>query len=674
MNPRKKIQLILSATMTYVLVALFGCASVGNPDGGAYDDIPPRIVSTSPGENQTNVRKNKIVLEFDEYIKIENASSKVIISPPQVEQPEIKVTGKKIQIELFDSLRDNTTYSIDFSDGIVDNNEGNPLGNYCFRFSTGDRIDSLEISGYVLKAEDLEPISGVTVGVYSDLSDTAFTTKPLDFISKTDEYGHFTIRGLAEGKFRVYAVRDMDQTFNFSQKNELIAWIDSPVVTRCEQRTRRDTIWTYEETVDTILERTYTHFFPDELVLLAFTPKPTEQYMKTSGRPSHEKVIMSFAMPLDSMPVIRGLNFNEEDAYIVEHTERYDSLTLWMKDTLVYYMDTLKMSVTYLGTDTLGMLVEMTDTLSLSPRRSRDRILRDQARRQEEDAKELERRRRQLERAGDSVALAKLLAPKISYLDLVVSGGRSLNIGEPITLTAKEPITFLSDTAIHVEMREDTIWKNIPFIFNPDSINIMEFTILAEWRPEELYRITVDSASIQGIYGKINNRITEDVQFAKLETFGALTVNVTNAKPSYIAQIMDKSGKVLRSEKVTGGIADFFLLKPGDHYVRLFDDINGNGVWDSGDWDGKLQPEPVYYINHKYSIRADWYDDTEEWDVTELPLYKQKPDAISAKGPKKKNRQDIHKKNLEREKQKADQAAQQARKKEQNRARYRKNK
>lgn len=671
MNPGKKIRLILSATMTSVLVALFGCASVGNPDGGAYDDIPPRIVSTTPRENQTGVKRNKITIEFDEFIKIENASQKVIISPPQIEQPEIKVSGKKIQIELFDSLRENTTYSIDFSDGIVDNNEGNPLGNYCFRFSTGENTDTMEISGYVLNAQDLEPISGIMVGVYSDLSDSAFTTKPFDFISKTDATGHFTIRGLAEGKYRVYAVRDMDQTFNFSQRNELIAWIDSPVVTSCERTTRRDTIWTYEETVDTVLEVSYTRFTPDELVLLAFVPKPNMQYRKTASRPSHEKVILSFALPLDSMPEIRGLNFDETDAYIVEHTERYDSLTLWMKDTTIYYQDTLKFTVTYLASDSTGTLSPVTDTLALSPRRSHERIMRDQARRQEDEAKELEKRRRQLERNGDSLALAKLLAPKITYLDADLKSGRSLNIGDPITLTFKEPVTFLSDSAINVEIKVDTLWEPAPFVVEHDSVNIMNYTILAEWRPEEHYRISIDSASIQGIYGNINDNIEEEIQFAKLETFGALTVNVSNAKPSYIAQILGKSGTVVRSGKIVNGIADFFLLTPGDYYVRLFDDINGNGEWDKGEWDEKRQPEPVYYISHKYTIKADWYDDTEDWDITEIPVFKQKPQALTSGSAKSKSKKDVHKQNVEREQKKAQEAAKQAKKKENNRAKFR---
>ena len=193
-----------AALAIWAFAALSGCAAIGNPDGGPYDETPPKITNTHPENGATGYDGHKVTIDFNEFIKLENANEKVVISPPQIEQPEIKVVGKKIQVELFDSLKPNTTYSIDFADGIVDNNEGNPLGDYCFRFSTGDAIDTLEVSGYVLNAEDLEPIKGITVGLHSDLSDSAFITKPFERVSRTDGDGHFTIRGIAPGTYRIY--------------------------------------------------------------------------------------------------------------------------------------------------------------------------------------------------------------------------------------------------------------------------------------------------------------------------------------------------------------------------------------------------------------------------------------------------------------------------------------
>ena len=141
----------------------------------------------------------RVTINFNEYIKLADAQSNVIVSPPQLEMPDIKDGGKRIIVSLKDSLKENTTYTIDFSDAISDNNEGNPMGNYTFTFSTGSEIDTLQVSGYVLSAENLEPVKDIMVGLYSNLSDTVFQKEPMIRISRTDSRGHFTIKGVAAG-------------------------------------------------------------------------------------------------------------------------------------------------------------------------------------------------------------------------------------------------------------------------------------------------------------------------------------------------------------------------------------------------------------------------------------------------------------------------------------------
>ena len=150
-----------------LVLLLSACASIGSPDGGPYDETPPRVVGSTPDNKSTGNSRKKIDIAFNEYIKMENASEKVVVSPPQIEMPNIRTAGKHVKIDLYDSLRANTTYTIDFSDAIVDNNEGNPLGKYTFSFSTGSEIDTMEVSGTVLNAENLEPIKGILVGLYA---------------------------------------------------------------------------------------------------------------------------------------------------------------------------------------------------------------------------------------------------------------------------------------------------------------------------------------------------------------------------------------------------------------------------------------------------------------------------------------------------------------------------
>ena len=162
-----------------LMIVVYSCASMGNPDGGPYDEEPPKFVRSTPKPFAINSKEKKVTIEFDEFIKLEKAAEKVVVSPPQLEQPEIKASGRKVVVGLVDSLRPNTTYTIDFADAIVDNNEGNPLGNYAFTFSTGTTIDTMEVSGTVLSASDLEPVKNIQVGLHSDLSDSAFMKKPV---------------------------------------------------------------------------------------------------------------------------------------------------------------------------------------------------------------------------------------------------------------------------------------------------------------------------------------------------------------------------------------------------------------------------------------------------------------------------------------------------------------
>ena len=184
------------------ILTLVACANMGQPDGGWFDETPPSVIGSWPQDQATGVDVRKINIFFDEYIKIDNPTEKVVISPPQLEAPEIKGAGRRIIVELNDSLQPNTTYTIDFSDAISDNNEGNPLGNYTYSFSTGGHIDTLEVAGYVVEAENLEPIKGILVGLYDNLSDTAFTTTPMLRVSRTDSRGHFAIKGVAPGEYR----------------------------------------------------------------------------------------------------------------------------------------------------------------------------------------------------------------------------------------------------------------------------------------------------------------------------------------------------------------------------------------------------------------------------------------------------------------------------------------
>ena len=306
----------------FTFLLFVACARMGSPDGGWFDDDPPVVIGSEPADQSTNVKAKKITILFNEYIKLEDATNKVIVSPPQLEMPEIKAAGKKIVVELQDSLKENTTYTIDFSDAISDNNEGNPMGSYTYSFSTGDQTDTLEVSGYVLSANNLEPIKGISVGLYDDLADSAFKTKPMMRISRSDSRGHFVIKGIAPGTYRAFALQEMDGDFRFSQRSEMIAFNRESFVPGSKPDVRIDTVWRDSLHIDAFKQTPYTHFLPDDITLLAFTHTPTERYLVKTERKDPDKFSMYFSCGDSLLPVIKGLNFNADNAFVIEGSQR----------------------------------------------------------------------------------------------------------------------------------------------------------------------------------------------------------------------------------------------------------------------------------------------------------------------------------------------------------------
>ena len=361
---------VIAAT---ALMLITSCARMGQPDGGWYDETPPRVINTSPKDRATGVTQHKINIYFDEFIKLEDAANKVVVSPPQIEMPEIATKGKHIVVELKDTLQQNTTYTVDFSDAIVDNNEGNPMGSYTYCFSTGTEIDTFEVAGTVIAAENLEPVKGILVGLHSNLSDTIFAKKPLRRVARTDSRGHFTIKGVAPGSYRVYALNDMDGDYTYSQRSEMLAFSHRVVVPSCKPDIRQDTVWRDTLHIDSIARVPYIHFLPDDVVLRAFLPEQTDRHLLKTERTDHRKIGVYFTGMHDSLPVVKGLNFDASKAFFVEASPRKDTLTYWLKDSTLINRDSLEMALSYYATDTTGVLVLKTDTLTAIPKMSFER-------------------------------------------------------------------------------------------------------------------------------------------------------------------------------------------------------------------------------------------------------------------------------------------------------------
>lgn len=624
---------MLVAACAYVIAVLVAsCARMGQPDGGWYDEVPPKVVGATPGERATKVNQQKLEIRFSEYIKVDNPTENIIFCPPQLEMPEIKATGKSVKIELKDTLMPNTTYTIDFSNAISDNNEGNPMGNYTYVFSTGEQIDTLEVSGYVLEAETLEPVKGSLVGLYSNLEDSAFTTQPMLRVGRTDGDGQFRIRGIAPGKYRIFSLMDSDGDYKLSQRGEMLGYSHDIIVPTCKPDIYQDTIWMDSLRISDIKRVPYTHFLPDDVCIRAFTQKLTDRYLIKTERQNPEKFSVYFSTPSDTLPKLRALNFNDSAAFVIETSEQIDTITYWLKDTTLVNQDTLRVEMTYTMTDSLGAMIEQTDTIDLLPKISYEKRQKLKADKIEEWTKKAEKERKKgrepRERHPDSLALKT---------EIVIPSKMAPN--QNITLRFETPLQKLDTTAIHLYSKIDTLWYVSPLEIVTEGLPPRTYMIKGEWRPGIEYSLEIDSAAFTDIYGKVSDPVTQGVKIASEEDFGSLFVNmrgIRNDSAQVIVEMLDKSGNMKAQSIAQDGTAEFYYVQAGEYYLRCIIDANRNGKWDTGDYDLDLQPEEVYYLPESVECKEKW-DITKDFNINSHPLYLQKPRSmVKQKGEQKK--------------------------------------
>ena len=616
------------------LLLTAACASIGNPDGGRFDETPPRVVGSSPADGAVNVSKRKVQILFDEYIKLEKASEKVVISTPQIEPANVRADGKRVKVDFYDSLRANTTYTIDFSDAIEDNNEGNPMGQYTFSFSTGDVIDTMQVSGRVLNAADLEPIKGIMVGLYpadSIWNDTLFRTRPFLRVSRTNGEGRFTIKGVKDGAYRVRALEDKDGDFVFSQKNERVAFDTTVYVTGSFPDVRMDTVWRDSLWYDSIRVVPYTHYTPDDVLLLAFLEDGQERHLLKTVYPEPTSFTFYFTAPSDSTPRIKGLNFDER-CLVADASLKNDTVTFWVTDTaLIHRQDTLSMILSYMETDTLGQLVVTNDTLDLSPKTTYAKIAAERSKQIEAWEKDRERRQKK----------AKKPLPyeenpyERTWLEAGFKPSGSLAPNQNVRYLAKEPILEVDTTKIHFYVKKDTDWLPAPFLFMPEERSAKSYMLYAEWEPGQKYRFVMDTAAVVSVLEHESKSVRQEFHVRAVEEYGSIFIHVISPDTGVVVQLLSKNDKVEAQQRTDkDGNADFFFMKPGEYYMRCYVDANGNGQWDTGDYASGLQPERVYYFGKPLPLKAQW-DLRQDWDIRAVDVARQKPMAITKQKPDK---------------------------------------
>ena len=602
----------------FLLLFFSSCANRGiGPQGGPKDTIPPRMVKEQPLNQSVNFHGKKIEITFNEYLQLDNIQQNLLVSPPQQVSPIVKAVGKKVTVEMQEDLIDSTTYTLDFGNAICDYTEKNPMRGYVFAFSTGDRIDSMEVYGRVANAEDLNPVSGLMVGLQANLHDSAFSTLPFTRVARSDSLGEFGIQNLRNGIYRLYALQDQSRDFLY-QPGEGLAFSDSLVIPEYEIEIVFDTIWkniadtidslSSVRQIDTILTIQNTYVGPADLMLWFFKEDKQRHYFQRVYRDEPHIIKLQFSAPQDSLPLLRALPPSSMDstradslwtdpwAYtLLQANPTRDTLVYWLTDSLAIRQDSIFLEMTYLKSDSLYNLVPETDTISAIYR----------APRMTQKAKEAQEKK-----------------ARERKLDLKSNAKDKFEVYDTLSVVSAFPIDSIYTDSIRLYEKQDTLLIDKPFTLCQK--DVMSFQIIAPLQQGKQYELHLDSAAVRDIYGVVSDKKKFTLRLKTAEDYSTLLIRLPNYDPRIRLQLLSEKDQPVRELPAREEGTKFEYLTPKTYYLRLYFDLNGDGRWTTGDWITKRQPEPVYYFPAKLTLRANW-DFEERFDYLARPQLEAKP-------------------------------------------------
>ena len=578
-------RLLVVAVIAFAVAA---CASIGRPTGGDKDETPPVYVRSNPEPGTKNFNKDRIEVFFDENIKIEDASNKVVVSPAQQQQPRVIANGKKLTVTLQDTLIPDQTYTIDFSDAIRDLNEGNILDGFVIDFATGDSIDSLRISGLVLQASNLEPAQGMLVGAYRNYADSAVKTIRVERIAKTNQLGQFTLRNLKDDNYRVFAINDVNRDFHWD-RSEDIAFYNAPIRPWTENFTVTDTLRA-SNGADSVATRPGIRYLPNDILLTWFNEDYKQQYLKEYSREEPNLIKMQFGAPSDTFPILKIVNGENEGKKIgdyakINYSATRDTLEFWISDSTIIKQDSLLIATTYLKTDSTDNLSWTTDTLRFFYRMSRAKQKELEQLQKQKEQKEKKRQDKIKEwlETGDSALLADTMpeVEQIEFLTVKATTGSSQDYHRPVRLQVSEPLQVFDTTAVKLEWQEDTIWHQLDLVsVMPDTTGkIMEYVINRQWDYETKYRLTIDSAAMTGIYDHWNDAFKHEFTVKKAEDYSTIIFDIPN-KP-YLPEIPFDWSTLETFDSIPANLPDSISLQLSDSITLQFNDSTAQLLNDS---------------------------------------------------------------------------------------------
>jgi hypothetical protein len=582
--------------LAFILIA--GCAKISSPTGGPKDKEPPVIVKSSPASGEKNFKGKKITITFDEFVALEKVNEKFMVSPPMIKKPKVYIKGKSVIIEYDEDLRDSTTYTFYFQDAIRDLNESNTIDNYQFVFSTGPVIDSLSVTGNVYKAFNLNPPEDALVMLYRDLGDSAVVRHLPDYISKASKKGYFRIDNIKEGKYRLYALKDADNSKNFNLPDEEIGFMNTPIEITAGDNylpATKDSVKTLKPDKK-VLD---TAFVKGEYQLIVFKAPKKIHYFTSSSRNMPYKLIYTLSIPPDTMGFDFSIPGSGSDSYFIERSKENDTIQVWLTDSTLYSRPQISTLVSYPFTDTTGKIIHRKDTILmrfLIPRATRARV--------------------------------KVAPFKVS--SGIFSG--ALRPGQQIDFRSQTPLRTPDTSMLRLYETVDSTRKRIPFSIESDNKNSCRVTLSATFRQGKKYLFIADSAAFGNIYGEHSDSTGTRFLVRNNDTFGKLILNIKNYDGPRIIQLLTSEEKIVRETIMDkDSRIEYPFLDQGKYRVRVIYDLNGDGEWTTGDYLSARQPEPVSFLPQEVDIKENWEIDL-DWDISRQNFKRIKSTTIKNTG------------------------------------------
>ena len=589
---RKVKHILIAAGL--LLMAFFAqrCANAVAPTGGPRDERPPVVVEAVPENHSINFLGKKIEITFDEYITLENANQNVMISPPLSEKPDIKLKNKTVVIKFKEDLAANTTYTINFGPSIKDLHEGNPFKDYVYSFSTGDHIDTLAIAGKVLKADDKKPAEEVYVGLYAadrdNLDSLPMSVAP-NYITKTDKEGRFSLNGLADKKYLVFALKDVNANLYYDLPNEEVAYLDTLVQASCLQKpalpsvdsTMRDSLAmdTVVKVIDTVVFETKTTTMYDQnalnLTLYMFTEVDSTQVLLEKKLVEEGLLRFVFRHPAQNAAIMTPEMLPDSFNLVTRHSAAYD--TVWW-----YFTPNVK--------DSLWVQVKYDTLINDSTRYSlkfKDKKIRNKK-------------------------------PETLKVRNNLKGRDGLIPGEDLILTFSEPIVryAMRDSSV---FQCDTLIYYDTLAFEQVDDQGLKYRLTNPISTDYRYGFEVPDSVFFGIRGRTNERIKTDFHVLNDDEYGNIYITVVPPKgmKQVIVQLTDESGNVLKEQLVSQKEEVMFdFLMPAKYKLRAILDADGNGKWSTGNYHRHTLPETVIEYKDALDLKAGWdIDLADPWEL-----------------------------------------------------------